>query len=285
MLFGGRDATGLSVQQRNVGFVFQNYALFRHMSVFDNIAYGLIVRPRGMRPTKGEIARLVGELLELVQLGDLGKRFPAQLSGGQRQRVALARALAIRPQVLLLDEPFGALDAQVRKELRRWLREIHIQTGQTMVFVTHDQDEAMELADRVAIFNKGRVEQVGAPGEIHARPASAFIASFVGDASSLDVVVSGGKARLGGRVIGDATGMGDGAAKLFLRPGEAEITGVDEGFPGMVQAVRWSTGGRRAEIRFEGVPAAAEIAVAETSQLHAGQSVGLKFAHLRLFLA
>lgn len=177
--FGRDDATGLSVQERRVGFVFQSYALFRHMSVFDNIAYGLTVRPRSSRPSKVEIARRVNELLEMVQLEGLGSRFPTQLSGGQRQRVALARAMAIEPRVLLLDEPFGALDAKVRKELRAWLREIHDRTGLTTVFVTHDQTEAMELADRVAILNKGRIEQIGAPREISAAPATAFVREFL----------------------------------------------------------------------------------------------------------
>ena len=179
VLFGGEDATGLRVQDRRVGFVFQSYALFRHMTVFDNIAYGLNVRPRHSRPARQEIRRRVLELLELVQLAGLETRFPAQLSGGQRQRVALARALAIEPRVLLLDEPFGALDAKVRKDLRQWLRAIHHRTGLTTVFVTHDQGEAMELADRVAILNDGRIEQVGTPGEIIERPATPFVRAFV----------------------------------------------------------------------------------------------------------
>ncbi|NDB69636.1 MAG: sulfate ABC transporter ATP-binding protein, partial [Methylocystaceae bacterium] len=163
VLFDGEDATYLPVQDRKVGMVFQNYALFKHMTVADNIAYGLKVRPRRSRPTKADIAARVGELLRFVQLEGLGTRFPAQLSGGQRQRVALARALAIAPRVLLLDEPFGALDARVRKDLRRWLREVHQETGLTTIFVTHDQDEAMELADRVVVLNEGRIEQIGTP--------------------------------------------------------------------------------------------------------------------------
>jgi sulfate/thiosulfate transport system ATP-binding protein len=177
--FGGDDATGLSVQDRRAGFVFQSYALFRHMTVFDNIAYGLSVRPRRSRPKRSEIARRVNELLDMVQLPGHGARYPAQLSGGQRQRIALARALAIEPRVLLLDEPFGALDAKVRKDLRQWLREIHDRTALTTVFVTHDQNEAMELADRVAILNDGRIEQLGAASEIRQRPATAFIRDFL----------------------------------------------------------------------------------------------------------
>jgi sulfate transport system ATP-binding protein len=179
ILFGGEDATYLSVQDRRVGFVFQSYALFRHMSVFDNIAYGLNVRPRSLRPDRHDIRRRVLELMDLVQLTGLEARHPTQLSGGQRQRVALARAMAIEPRVLLLDEPFGALDAKVRKDLRQWLRQIHDRTGLTTVFVTHDQGEAMELADRVAILNGGRIEQVGTPKEILERPATAFVRSFL----------------------------------------------------------------------------------------------------------
>jgi sulfate transport system ATP-binding protein len=179
LMFGGEDATALSVQDRRAGFVFQSYALFRHMTVFDNIAYGLAVRPRRVRPTRHEIARRVNELLDMVQLPGLGGRYPAQLSGGQRQRIALARALAIEPRVLLLDEPFGALDAKVRKDLRHWLREIHDRTTLTTVFVTHDQSEAMELADRVAILNAGRIEQLGAAEDIRRRPRTDFVREFL----------------------------------------------------------------------------------------------------------
>jgi sulfate transport system ATP-binding protein len=177
--FGAEDATALSVQERRAGFVFQSYALFRHMTVFDNIAYGLNVRPRHLRPSRAEIRRRVTDLLEMVQLPHLSQRFPSQLSGGQRQRVALARAMAIEPRVLLLDEPFGALDAKVRKDLRQWLREIHDRTALTTVFVTHDQSEAMELADRVAILNQGRIEQVGSPEEIARQPGSHFVREFL----------------------------------------------------------------------------------------------------------
>lgn len=179
VLFDGQDATGLTVQERRAGFVFQSYALFRHMTVFDNIAYGLNARPRANRPTKAEIARRVTKLLELIQLPDLGARYPSQLSGGQRQRVALARALAIEPRVLLLDEPFGALDAKVRKELRQGLRDIHDATGLTTVFVTHDQEEAMELADLVVVMSMGRIEQIGKPHDIRARPATPFVRGFI----------------------------------------------------------------------------------------------------------
>jgi sulfate transport system ATP-binding protein len=180
VLFGDIDASQLSLRERRIGFVFQHYALFRHMTVEDNIAFGLRARPRKQRPGEAEIQKRVFDLLQLVQLDGLEKRYPTQLSGGQRQRVALARALAIEPRVLLLDEPFGALDAKIRKDLRQWLRDLHHRIGHTTVFVTHDQDEAFELADRVAILNQGRIEQVGTPGQIRLRPANAFVADFLG---------------------------------------------------------------------------------------------------------
>jgi sulfate transport system ATP-binding protein len=179
VLFDGDDATGLTVQDRRAGFVFQNYALFRHMTVFENVAYGLRARPRRTRPPEAEIVRRVEKLLDLIQLPGIGTRYPNQLSGGQRQRVALARALAIEPRMLLLDEPFGALDAKVRKELRGNLRHIHDATGLTTVFVTHDQDEAMELADLVVVMSMGRIEQVGKPADIRARPKTDFVRGFI----------------------------------------------------------------------------------------------------------
>jgi sulfate/thiosulfate transport system ATP-binding protein len=183
VLFDGQDATGMTVQDRRAGFVFQSYALFRHMTVFENIAYGLRARPRAIRPPNAEITRRVTKLLDLIQLPDIAARYPSQLSGGQRQRVALARALAIEPRMLLLDEPFGALDAKVRRELRQGLRDIHDETGLTTVFVTHDQEEAMELADLVVVMSGaqagGRIEQIGKPADIRARPASTFVRDFI----------------------------------------------------------------------------------------------------------
>jgi sulfate transport system ATP-binding protein len=169
----------MPARERKAGFVFQQYALFRHMTVADNIAFGLKVRPRRERPSRGEIKARVAELLKLVQLEDLGGRYPSQLSGGQRQRVALARALAIEPRMLLLDEPFGALDAKVRKELRLWLRHIHDQAGVTSIFVTHDQEEAFAVADLVAVMNAGRIEQFGAPAEVKRNPKTAFVQDFL----------------------------------------------------------------------------------------------------------
>jgi len=199
ILFGDDDATGLAVQERAVGFVFQHYALFKHMSVADNIAYGLNARRRADRPAKAEIKRRVGDLLDLIRLSGFGDRYPSQLSGGQRQRVALARALAVEPRVLLLDEPFGALDAQVRKDLRRWLREIHDRTGQTTIFVTHDQDEALELSDRVAVLDRGRLEQVGTPDEVQENPASATVMKFLGDSVEVEAIAEGGRVLVRGR--------------------------------------------------------------------------------------
>ena len=186
ILLDGTDATGTPVQKRRAGFVFQSYALFRHMTVFENVAYGLRARPRRERPTNDEIARRVGRLLDLIHLPDIGGRYPGQLSGGQRQRVALARALATEPRMLLLDEPFGALDATVRRDLRASLRDIHDATGLTTVFVTHDQDEAFSLADRVAVMSMGRIEQVGRPDDVRRRPATDFVRSFVEQGANKD---------------------------------------------------------------------------------------------------
>ena len=181
ILFSGEDATDKHVRERNVGFVFQHYALFRHMTVFENVAFGLRVKPRGQRPSEAQIKAKVTDLLKLVQLDWLADRYPSQLSGGQRQRIALARALAVEPQVLLLDEPFGALDAKVRKELRRWLRRLHDELHVTSIFVTHDQEEALEVADRVVLMNQGQVEQVGTPQDVWDQPASPFVYGFLGD--------------------------------------------------------------------------------------------------------
>src|SRR5450830_49530 len=179
--FHGTDATSQQVRERQVGFVFQHYALFRHMTVFENVAFGLRVRPKQTRPSEAEIKRRVHELLELVQLDWLADRYPPQLSGGQRQRIALARALAVEPKVLLLDEPFGALDAKVRKELRRWLRRLHDELHITSIFVTHDQEEALEVADRVVVINKGQIEQIGSPQEVYDHPVSPFVYGFLGN--------------------------------------------------------------------------------------------------------
>ncbi|MEB6563965.1 sulfate ABC transporter ATP-binding protein [Acinetobacter towneri] len=186
VILEGQDATDVHVRERQVGFVFQHYALFRHMTVFDNVAFGLRVRPRSTRPSEAEIKKRVTRLLDLVQLGFLADRYPAQLSGGQRQRIALARALAVEPRVLLLDEPFGALDAKVRKELRRWLRTLHDELHITSIFVTHDQEEALEVADQIIVMNKGNVEQIGSPREVYEQPATPFVFDFLGQANRFE---------------------------------------------------------------------------------------------------
>ena len=181
ILFNGEDTTQSHMRERKVGFVFQHYALFKHMTVFDNVAFGLNVRPKGTRPSRSDISDKVMKLLQLVQLEGMAKRYPAQLSGGQRQRIALARALAVEPQVLLLDEPFGALDAQVRAELRRWLRKLHDEIHVTSVFVTHDQEEALEVADRIVVMNRGKIEQFGTPDQVYEHPANPFVLNFLGN--------------------------------------------------------------------------------------------------------
>jgi len=197
VILEGEDATARNARDRRVGFVFQHYALFRHMSVFENVAFGLRVRPRGTRPDEAEIGRRVRQLLELVQLDFMANRRPSELSGGQRQRVALARALAVEPKVLLLDEPFGALDAKVRQELRRWLRRLHDDIHLTSVFVTHDQEEALILSDRIAVMEAGRLSQLGSPQEIYRRPANRFVADFIGESNLFRArVVAGGYAEL-----------------------------------------------------------------------------------------
>jgi sulfate transport system ATP-binding protein len=212
VLFHGADTTHDDVRDRNVGFVFQHYALFAHMSIFENVAFGLRVRPKATRPSEAKIREKVMDLLKLVQLDWIADRFPHQLSGGQRQRIALARALAVEPKVLLLDEPFGALDAKVRKELRRWLRRLHDEVHVTSVFVTHDQDEAMEVADRVVVMNKGRIEQDGTPDEVYDRPATPFVLQFLGDVNLFH-----------GRFGHAPGGSVDAGEVSYVRPHELEI--------------------------------------------------------------
>ncbi|MDS4019207.1 MAG: sulfate ABC transporter ATP-binding protein [Candidatus Competibacter sp.] len=196
--FDGEEATRRHVRDRNVGFVFQHYALFQHMTVFENIAFGLRVRPRARRPTESQIRAKVRDLLNLIQLEWLADRYPSQLSGGQRQRIALARALAVEPQVLLLDEPFGALDTKVRKELRRWLRRLHDELHITSVFVTHDQEEALEVANRVVVMNRGRIEQIGSPQQVYDAPATPFVYQFIGHINLFHGRAHSGWVRLGG---------------------------------------------------------------------------------------
>jgi sulfate transport system ATP-binding protein len=254
--FDGEDATERSARDRRVGFVFQHYALFRHMNVFENVAFGLRVQPRARRPDDTTIRARVHELLDLVQLEGLARRMPTQLSGGQRQRVALARALAVQPRVLLLDEPFGALDARVRRDLRRWLRDLHDELGITSLFVTHDQEEALELADRVVVVNEGRIEQVGTPDEVYRRPATPFVFGFLGEASWLDTTIDGRAARVG------------------FRPEEVDLALEPDAFPdarrfaARVQRVR--TLGPRAKVELvteAGAPIQAEVSAERARSL------------------
>lgn len=247
--FGQEDASDKTVQERNIGFVFQHYALFRHMTILENVSFGLKVRPRALRPHASEIRRRALELLDLVQLSGLEKRYPNQLSGGQRQRVALARALAIEPRVLLLDEPFGALDAQVRRDLRKWLREIHDRTGHTTVFVTHDQEEALELSDRLCVMSQGRIEQVGTPDDVYDKPESPFVFGFIGESSALPVQVSNGEFWLDDRPIGvPATEVSEGEAQLYFRPHDVELVEGGPALAGVVATSRRVGGTRRVEL-------------------------------------
>jgi len=238
--FHGEDATDQPVRERQVGFVFQHYALFRHMSVFENVAFGLRVRPRRVRPMEREIHDTVMGLLQLVQLDVLAKRRPSELSGGQRQRVALARALAVKPKVLLLDEPFGALDAKVRKELRRWLRRLHEEVHVTSVFVTHDQEEALEVSDRVVIMNEGRVEQSGTPAEVYERPSTPFVYGFLGDVNLFHGRIHEGRVRIGEGEL-DAPEWADArdqAGVAYVRTYDVELAPSPSGASSLEAVVR-----------------------------------------------
>ena len=235
VLFANEDATSLPVQHRRIGFVFQHYALFRHMTIFENVAFGLRVRPQSIRPEEGEIRERVLKLLKLVQLDWLAERYPHQLSGGQRQRIALARALAVEPKVLLLDEPFGALDAKVRKELRSWLRRLHDDMHITSVFVTHDQEEALEVADRVVVMNEGRIEQIGTPDEVYDHPAGPFVYEFLGHVNLFHGRLHRGRALIGDIEL-DAPEHAEAEqqpAVAYVRPHDIEIERVSNGETGL----------------------------------------------------
>jgi sulfate transport system ATP-binding protein len=285
--FDGEDALLRSVGERNVGFVFQHYALFRHMTVFENVAFGLRARRRKLHLREDEIRQRVQKLLDLVQLGSLGGRHPAQLSGGQRQRIALARALAIEPRILLLDEPFGALDAKVRKELRRWLRQLHEEIHVTSVFVTHDQEEALELADRVIVLDKGRVQQVGTPEDVYERPQTAFVQSFIGEALSVPVTIQAGAVHFAGRKLDlDPQGTSDGAASLFIRPYDiAIVSDPAAALNGVVKHVHGFGPARRVEIalREGGREHFIELNVPRQDAIAVGQRIGLAPRAYRLF--
>ena len=252
VLFHGADATFEDVRERQVGFVFQHYALFGHMSIFENVAFGLRVRPKATRPSEAQIASKVTALLKLVQLDWLADRYPHQLSGGQRQRIALARALAVEPKVLLLDEPFGALDAKVRKELRRWLRRLHDEMHVTSVFVTHDQDEAMEVADRVVVMNQGRIEQDGAPDQVYDHPATPFVLQFLGDVNLF-------QGRFGQAPAADSSGE-----VSYVRPHELDIVADPQEGALAVSLSQALTVGPQARIEFKRVDGAGFVDVEMT---------------------
>jgi sulfate transport system ATP-binding protein len=285
IFFGGKDASLKGVQERNIGFVFQSYALFRHMTVLDNIGFGLSVRRGERRMARAEVARRSKELLDLVQLSGLDKRYPHQLSGGQRQRVALARAMAIEPSVLLLDEPFGALDAKVRRDLRGWLREIHDATGHTTVFVTHDQDEALELADRVVVMSQGRIEQVGTADEVYDEPNSPFVFGFIGESSSLPVRVEAGQLWFEDRSIGiPAADAPEGEALLYFRPQEVKLLdGCGGCIAGTVAAARRVAGTRRLELEVGGRRQRVEIEVPAGHPAAARSRIAFRPEKWRLF--
>jgi sulfate transport system ATP-binding protein len=285
VLFNDIDSRRLSLRERRIGFVFQHYALFKHMSVAKNVAFGLRARPRAERPSRAEIAARVAELLELVQLPELANRFPAQLSGGQRQRVALARALAIEPRVLLLDEPFGALDAQVRKDLRHWLRALHDRLGHATLFVTHDQEEALELADRVAIMHDGLIEQVGTPDEVYDRPASAFVCEFLGVTNKLPVEVADGHALFNGAaVFALPERCPGGPAALYVRPQHVSIVAAAaSGLAGTVAALRRNGPVRHAEVEVPGLDKRMEVDLTNQTAPAIGERVGLRIAQAGIF--
>jgi sulfate transport system ATP-binding protein len=291
VLFDGNDATLWPIADRKVGFVFQHYALFRHMTVFENVAFGLKVKRRRLRPSRAEIRKKVQALLELIQLGWAQDRYPAQLSGGQRQRVALARAMAVDPKVLLLDEPFGALDSQVRHELRRWLRRLHDELHFTSIIVTHDQQEAIEVADAIVVLNRGRIEQSGIPGEMYDLPNSAFVHRFLGQVNELPVQTRNGRAYIGPIDISAAGGLPAGAGKnvALIRPHEIEIGDPASGWPATVVAVRVIGPIVRVDLCAEGQPVheplEAEISRErfEAERFSTGKKVGLRFRRWQVY--
>ena len=286
--FHGEDVSNHDVRERNVGFVFQHYALFRHMTVFDNVAFGLRMKPKGERPSEAEIAERVHELLGMVQLDWLADRYPEQLSGGQRQRIALARALAVKPKVLLLDEPFGALDAKVRKELRRWLARLHEEVHLTSVFVTHDQEEAMEVADRIVVMNQGRIEQEGAPDEVYDHPATPFVLQFLGDVNLFH-----GRDHAPGKVGDGASATPDDKAVSYVRPHEIQVLAHAEEGSLAATLIDTLTVGPNTRLAFRRADVSGEIevelsrdeyaALRDSGVLRAGQDAHLKPRRIRQF--
>src|ERR1700694_2044458 len=285
--FDGENALARGAGERQVGFVFQHYALFRHMTVFENVAFGLRVQPRAVRKDEASIRSRVKELLDLVQLDWLSDRYPSQLSGGQRQRIALARALAIEPRILLLDEPFGALDAKVRKELRQWLRSLHNEIHVTSIFVTHDQEEALEVANRVVVMDKGRIEQIGTPGDVYDNPATAFVHGFIGESIVLPVEVCDGCVRLGGKSLNiRADGVGSGASKLFTRRHDMQVGPAGSGaLEGAVRRVRTFGPIQRAEIALSAGETVIEIDAPRDREIRTGDIIGLQPRRYRIFAA
>jgi sulfate transport system ATP-binding protein len=280
----GEDQTNSAVQERRVGFVFQHYALFRHMTVRDNVAFGLSVR----KESKDTLRKRVDELLELVQLAPFGNRYPHNLSGGQRQRVALARALAPRPRVLLLDEPFGALDARVRQDLRHWLDDLHRELGVTSLLVTHDQEEALELADRVVLMHEGRVEQIGSPEEIYNNPATPFVAGFLGAANVIEGEVRGGRVRFGREAIREASDLRDGdRAHAYVRPHDVRIADQPiDGHTVVATVERVNNLGWMSKVYLrlpDGQTVLAEIPNEELGSVQAGDSVNVYLRKAKIF--
>ena len=288
--FYGQDAADRDVRERKVGFVFQHYALFRHMTVFENVAFGLRVKPKNLRPSNEDIRKKVFELLKLVQLDRMAERYPSQLSGGQRQRVALARALTVEPKVLLLDEPFGALDAKVRKELRRWLRRLHDDLHITSVFVTHDQEEALEVADRIVVMNEGKIEQVGTPDDVYDRPANPFVYNFLGNVNLFHGRIEHGTAKIGEMEV-EMPASKDGTAVGYVRPHDVDVS-REQRTPVDIRATIERIRAAGPLVRFELKRLDSEERVeAEMSKqrfrelaLKTGEQVFIRFRNLRVFV-
>lgn len=292
VILDGEDASCTHVRERQVGFVFQHYALFKHMTVFDNVAFGLRVKPKNERLSEEEIAKKVHELLNLVQLDWLHDRFPSQLSGGQRQRIALARALAVEPRVLLLDEPFGALDAKVRKELRRWLRKLHDELHITSIFVTHDQEEALEVADRVVLMNQGKVEQIGSPSEVYDHPKTPFVYGFLGNVNRFNGYASGKFLEVGGYKLPINESFAKGSPLIgFARPHELDINQNKSGIAANVDRILSFGLYSRIELTIdnqqEGLPAHLEVQIEraelDKKKLKEGTQVFVTPKELKLF--
>jgi len=292
VLFHEENVTDLPASRRQAGFAFQHYALFRHLTVFENIAFGLRVKPRSIRPSESEIRERVMKLLSLVQLAPLSERYPAQLSGGQQQRVSLARALAVEPKVLLLDEPFGALDAKVRKELRRWLRRLHDEIHLTSLFVTHDQEEALEVADRVVVMNQGAIEQIGKPNDLYDHPASPFVYNFLGNVNLFQGRVHEGRVIIGGTEfqLPAASAASDGSALAYVRPHDIRITrGQNNPASLPARVLRLNAAGPVVQVELARLDGEGEFIVqlskdySRQLNLQNGENVYVELQHVRVF--